>query len=143
MDLTPHERFEACMKLAEFGATRHDGRREYEWKVTLGLWAAVVAGIATFRGQPLPRWLGYVTIIVFAFLWLRGIWVANEKDKTLSIHYRREAEELLKKPAHAVTSFTLTLPWYKQAFGFLLDWSMLFQIATTIGLLKLAYLFIK
>jgi|SRR2546421_6893355 len=141
--MTPYERFEACTRLAEFGATRHDGRREYEWKVTLGLWAAIVAGIATFRGQPLPTWLGYVTIVAFAFLWLRGVWVANEKDKTLSIHYRREAEQIIREPTHAVASFTDTMPWYKHAFGFLLDWSMLFQVVTTSGLLKLAYLFIR
>ena len=142
--MTPHERFEACMKLAEFGASRHDGRREYEWKVTLGLWAVIVAAIATFHGQTLPKWLGYVTIFVFAFLWLRGVWVSNEKDKTLSLHYRRQAEQLLtnSSPTSEV-SFTSTIPWYKQAFGFLFDWSMLFQLVTTIGLLKLAYLFVK
>ncbi len=142
--MTPHERFEACMKLAEFGASRHDGRREYEWKVTLGLWAVIVAAIATFHGQVLPKWLGYVTIFVFAFLWLRGVWVSNQKDKTLSLHYRQQAEQLLTNPMPSKEApFTGTIPWHQQAFGFLFDWSMLFQLVTTIGLVKLAYLFIK
>jgi hypothetical protein len=141
--MTAHEKFDSCIKLAEFGAARHDGRREYEWKVTLGLWGAIVAGIATVRGQPLPGWVGYATVLAFSFLWLRGIWVANEKDKRLSIHYREQAEAVLREDGQKVAEFKLALPWYKQLFGFLLDWSMVFQIATTAGLVLLAYAFIK
>ena len=140
--MNPHERFEAYIKLAEFGASRHDGRREYEWKVTLGLWAAIVAGIATFRGQPLPWWVGPLTILMYGFLWLRGIWVSNEKDKRLSLYYRQQAEKILGHGPDIIRPLVEMGRW-QWVFGFLGDWSMLFQLATTAVLLRLADLFIK
>src|SRR3990172_3969136 len=107
--MTPAEKLAACMRLAEFAATRHDGRREYEWKVTLGLWGAIIAAIATFRGESLPSWLGPLTLLIFSFVWLRGVWVANEKDKALFIHYRTQAERLLTHPSHHVEIALVTI----------------------------------
>jgi hypothetical protein len=141
--MNTHEKFEACMRLAEFSATRHDGRRDYEWKVTLGLWAALVAGIAKFRGETLPTLLGPLSVLSYAFIWLRGIWVANETDKQLSRHYRSQAEKVLVAPTHSIAARKVRIPWYCWSFGFLFDWSMLFQLIATVALVLLAYLFIR
>ena len=43
MTMSPKDRFDACVKLAEMSAQRHDARRQYEWKVSLGLWLALLA----------------------------------------------------------------------------------------------------
>jgi hypothetical protein len=136
------DKFDACLRLAEFGASRHNGRREYEWKVTLGLWAAIVTGIATFRGAALPPRLGLAVVLLYGFLWLRGVWVANAKDKHLSLHYLKQAQELLVSPTYTVERENFAIPWYEWSFGFLSDWSMLFQLLATVGLVRLAYLFI-
>ena len=51
MDRDEKINFDALMALADFRLKRIFNRRDYEWKVTLGLWALLAAGIA--NPQPL------------------------------------------------------------------------------------------
>lgn len=112
--MTDIERFNACMQLANFGAGRHDNRRKYEWKITISRWALIVAAIANQKGIPDPIQLPFVEkrislgvlavaiILALAFLWLRGVWVANERDKRLAFYFRDQAREILQDANHKV-----------------------------------------
>jgi len=50
--MTQKDKFDACMKIAEYAVKNFHGRREFEWKVTLGFWALLVASIAFVRNRP-------------------------------------------------------------------------------------------
>ena len=141
--MTDSERIDACMKQADFAFKLFDGRRTYEWKVTLGLWAMILASIAVLKGQPLPIWVGPVIVIVYASFWVRGTWVANENDKQMAIHFRTHAEKILLNPKHEVTPSPGKIQGVRWLFGFLFDWSRIFQLVTTIILVMLAYKFIQ
>lgn len=148
------ERFEACIELAKFSAQRHDARREYEWKVTLGFWALTVAGIATRPEWPIsvPWWiapaLSLSAFLIYVRGWLYPLWAANEHDKARYFRFRRNAESILRNPA-----LNLTLPQEEgqqpqeseekepaidtSFCRFYEDWSMRFQAGTSFILLGL------
>lgn len=86
--MQPEQMIEACMKQAEFSAGRHDARRQYEWKVSLGLWAAILGSIGVLKGRTIPWWICALVAVFYAGFWLRGIWVANENDKRRVEHFR-------------------------------------------------------
>jgi hypothetical protein len=134
---------EACMKQAEYYANLHDHRREYEWKITLGFWAAILASIQVMKGKDVEWWVGLILLLGYSFLWLRGIWVANENDKSRARHFRQHAEMLLLDPTHRLSPSPGRVSGGRIVFGFLGDWSMLFQMAATAVLLFLAYRFIS
>jgi len=142
--VTQSEKVEACMKQADYFAARFDGRREVEWKITLGFWVAILASIEILKGKLQDWWIplvGAILIFGFSVFWLRGIWVAHENDKRQSFHFRSEAEKVLLDPNHSIQPTPGCVRGWRRWFGFLLDWSMLFQLVTTLILLFLAYKF--
>jgi len=87
----------SLIELAKLAASRHDERRKYEWKVSFAFWGLIIAAITKKSSlQFICPSVGGIIVALYAFLWLRGIWVANESDKMLSRHFINEALELLE-----------------------------------------------
>ena len=105
------ERFDACIKLSEYGVKNFSERRKYEWKIALAFWALLVGAITFLKLNPMPEVkhnvfmeLSLFTVIVlvfgFSFLWLRGIWVANKNDKSIAHEFFSAAHKILCDPNH-------------------------------------------
>jgi len=143
------DKFDACMQIAEYAAKNFHGRREFEWKVTLGFWALLAAAIAFVQhdqqgivAKAIPHWLVPASVVGFLFFWLRPIWVANDNDKSMAHHFLFEAERILHDPkrtlGHCPPKISVkTIKWW---IGFLTDWSLLFQSITTGFLAVILYL---
>jgi hypothetical protein len=147
--MTQSEKFDACMKQADYFAARFDGRREFEWKITLGFWAAILASIQFLKGNAqLQSWQSWQILLVgvtlalcFSFFWLKGIWAANESDKRQSFHFRDEAEKVLLDLSHTIAPTPGRIKdGERHWFGFLSDWSIRFQAGATLILVILACL---
>ena len=154
--MTEKERIDACIELAKFSAQRHDARRGYEWKVTLGFWALIVIAIASRPEWPssVPWWIVPVLNILAGSIYIRGwlypLWAANEHDKARYFRFRRNAEAILRNQTfHLVLLSEEKLQGQEQETEekepgvdasfrrFRRDWSMRFQGGTSIALLFL------
>ncbi len=136
--MTPQEIVDACMKQADFFAKRFDQRREYQWKINIGFWGVLLVGIATAKVQ-LPVWVAYIVVIAYCFMWLRGLWVANEKDKRATFHYSDTAAQIMAGQQSTFQLKEIKFSKSKFYFGFLTDWSMLFETLVTIGLVLILF----
>lgn len=140
--MTPKEKFDACVKQAELGASRWDQRRSYEWKMTLGLWAGILASGKFIADKewhislPVLIIAGLLLLIAYAHFWLRGLWAANQSDKDWEFHFRREAAKILHGNQNEIgPPPTRTRPSWKFV---LIDWSLQFQLLITIFILAVA-----
>ncbi len=84
-----------------------------------------------------------VTIVAYAFMWLRGVWVANQNDKNRADHFRGEAEEIMQDPQHSIRSSPGKVAGIERWVGFLRDWSMLFQLTASILLAIVALMLLN
>lgn len=126
----------SLIELAKLAATRQDERRKYEWKVSFAFWGLIIAAIAKKSSlQFVGQWVGVAVVALYALLWLRGIWVANQNDKRESRHFVAEALESLRDPNHQPSNSPPKICYRDRRFwaGFLWDWSMLFHLAVTIA----------
>ena len=135
------ERAKVLVELAKLAASRHDQRRNYEWKVSLALWAVLVGAVVKpIPISKMPWWVGLLVGCLYAVFWLRAVWVANYNDKARSEFLFNEALACLRDsdrvsgnpPGKLVPSDC------KYWFGFLCDWAMLFHLFTTAILIALA-----
>lgn len=149
--LAVEDRIDGCMRLADFWAGRHDKRREFEWKLTLGIWAVLVAGISYHDKLPKVNFLVWLIacialFFVYVFLWLLPLWHRNQID----LHQAFEAANLalvtINDPNSSGHS-QLTVgraPTRRESFGelkvFIKNWSVDFQICTTL-VLAVCFLF--
>jgi hypothetical protein len=101
------QRFDACMKQADFYFRSFDTRRQYEWKVTFGIWTLAAVGIAF-----LPRLAGItpveksflaVFLVLLHVAWTFRIVQSNWKDAKRAWGFREIAERILKHPPDAST----------------------------------------
>jgi len=133
---------DSLIELAKLAASRHDQRRQYEWKVSLTLWALIVGASVRNEIPKVPIWVGIIIGSLYAFFWLRGLWVANENDKILSDHFRKEAEAVLHDSSHTLLQSPGKIPKcsFKFWFGFLVNWAMLFHLSVTAAFIIFFYL---
>lgn len=76
------DKADSLIELAKLAATRHDERRRYEWRVSFAFWGLIIAAIAQKSSlQFICPGVGIIVVALYAFLWLRGIWAANDNDK--------------------------------------------------------------
>jgi hypothetical protein len=144
--MTPEERFDASIKLAEFSAGRWDARRSYEWKLSLGLWALLAAAIHSFRVDHIPAWLPLASIGLYVF-WMNNIWWSNYLDRMMMRAYREHCTDLLNQagPVYLqlykpkLARWLAEHPRTNRFLGVFADWSSLFQIVVTSVLIFLAY----
>lgn len=126
------DRFDALMKLAEFRMGIREARRTHEFRVSLGLWVGMGAGVISLRGVPSVVLMVLLPLVVLghAWFWVRWNWIANERDARLAYFHAESAELLLfddvKKPSRRSMSRS------ERAFGFFTHGPPLFQILATI-----------
>ena len=129
-------KIEVCLELAKLAYAKHNDRRAYEWKVTLGLWAVILASIA--KDISLPIYLWAVIVLIYGFFWLSPVWTANKNDKLWHDHYTKAAADLLRNEDTSMTEPPGIIKGADRYFGFLSDWAMIFQLMATIFLVLVA-----
>ena len=95
--LTPKERIDSFLKLAEFRAMRWNIRHQVEWKATLGLWALMAAAIYSVKVRP-PDIVLIPTLIAIVVLHATGIahiLARTRYDMDMAFYYIEYAEKLL------------------------------------------------
>jgi len=134
---------DTLVALANLAATRHDQRRQYEWKVSFAFWALLAGAVVKGRelAHDLPVSIGICVVFLYAFVWLRGVWIANHNDKELCQHFRRQAVAKLKTANHEIEAMPgmLSARSLKYWLGFLKDWAMLFHLLVTVALVSIVY----
>jgi hypothetical protein len=143
------EQFESCLKMAEYSHRQFDGRRQYEWKITLAFWVAMLTILHKDWIGAVPRvclgwWVG--AWFLFSWLWLRGIYVANRNDKIREKQfYELAAYKITGNLPRKIECKCRCLnrlqqwTWFEFCFGFLTNWSAQFQMAVTAAIMYVAY----
>jgi len=90
--LTTKHRADLLLTLHKTTVDRYDKRREIEWKVTVGLWTAIIVITGFGAGKVrLQYWLVgglyFALWYIYALVWTRGHWLANELDREAAAFY--------------------------------------------------------
>jgi len=136
LNLMHKDEIELCMKQAEYFARRWDGRRNFEWRMSLAIWAILAAGIRFLPELHNFRWWLPLVPVLLHSLWVYGIWKANWIDKEQGRYFQDHAQKFLMHPGQPVHWDHLPdkVPGptrLKRVWMFLNDWSMQFQLLTT------------
>jgi hypothetical protein len=85
------------MKLADFRLKRAFNRRQHEWKVTVGVWALLAAGIAHPPGNHPWIFLLATCLITLghAFFRIKPHWVTSTIDFDTAFWFAEQAERTL------------------------------------------------
>jgi hypothetical protein len=148
--LTPSERIDICLRLADIYSQRRKDRQDFEWRVTLSLWSLIVLVVAfshqynfhlTFQTK---AWVAWGVLFVTAFFWFRPMALAHRRDANKIWHYVDEAECTLQNASHQIASCTKKISASFKIAGFLFpsSWGQLFQFFATILLLG-AFLYLS
>lgn len=164
--LTKKEELDVIMDLYKSHTDLFDKRRALEWRVTIGLWVGIIVITGFLFGkvniEPVLKsfWFDIPVVVkiliisgafalTYHFLWLKGTFLANEKDKRWSyfykglIHEKMDIKASSKTPAHRsksmdnylFPSFSFRdLSLYAE---FYIQWSEGFQAITTFILMFL------
>lgn len=133
-----HEKVQSFLELYKVQWGRYDKRRDFEWKVTLGLWTGIAAATGFLAGKVQMTELHLVIVIygliwvVYTFVWTAYGWRKNEEDKEYALGYLRKAELLL---GHIKEDRNFREPGY---WDFLSNWSRLSQVLTSAFLVILS-----
>ena len=136
---------DSLIELAKWAASRHDERRRYEWKVSFAFWGLIIAAIAkkSILSGIRPWWVWVPAIsLLYAFVWLRKMWVSSDNDKSMMMHFVKQACMTLQNPQYQLTPYPdkiskCTLRFW---FGFLGDGVMIFQTLVTMALASIFFL---
>lgn len=141
--LSAKEKFDACMKLAEYFLEMWESRRGFEWKIAFGLWTLLGAATVTLRGKGgLSLYMVVTIVLVFEFGWLWNLWSRSDTEKRAGKHYRDQAEQMMKNRAQSIVPFAYEeRPFRHKIWEFAKDWSMQFQLIVTALLAWAAYHF--
>jgi hypothetical protein len=96
--MTPKERFDALMGIADFHLQRVQSRNTTEWRLAFSAWALIVAAIATVKQRPSDLVLGMlvgsycITLIII----LTAIYRQNAYQATRAYYYLEKAESVLE-----------------------------------------------
>ena len=136
------DNFDGLMRIAELRTHRATNRQNFEWKVTFGLWALITAASLYLKDKSVPLWLGPGVLLIYAFFWLRPIYVAHARDNRAAAFYLEHAISVLS-PDHKIVSRDKfdDVNWYEWSLGFLSEWGCNFQLLTTAALIYCFYLF--
>jgi hypothetical protein len=137
--------FDGCLKLAEYWATRYEGRRQFEWKVTLAWWGLIVLAVhyvhsGVLRSLPSCQYtilsVSFALILLFSFvgLWLYPLSRANARDKEKSFAAAYSAQGILLN-SEAQPKLMTNEKVDVSVKTFTKDWAMRFQAFTTLLLL--------
>jgi hypothetical protein len=135
-----------CVKQATYFAGRWDSRRNFEWKISIGVWAILLATIRFLPEIHNFRWWMPIVPVVLHSIWLNGVWKANHYDRMRARYFSNQAEKLIVDSPHPFHWDPLpgdrpAPTWFGRLKLFLADWSMQFQLLTTILLAAALYWF--
>jgi hypothetical protein len=138
------EKVQALIDLSKISFARYDERRKYHWQISIAFWALIVGLIIKKSELNLPIsdnvYLSIAAFLLYAFLWLRGVWVAGENDKRLGSYYRDEASAILHNQNHtSLPPANIPCKSFKFFFGFLGDPGTLQHILVTLILFSYLY----
>jgi len=139
------ERLDGYLKLAEYWASRHDGRREFEWKIALAWWGLLALATHYVHSHslntmrlcyylPLSITVALVLLLSSVCLWLFPLWRANMRDGNKAIAAAQSAAAIL---LNADVQPELQSNEDISFKRFAKDWSMRFQSLTTLVLLTM------
>jgi hypothetical protein len=143
--LDDKEKLSGCLKLAEYWASRHDARREFEWKIALGWWGLLVLATRYVHSSffqmmsrceyaGLSSLVALVLLLSFVGLWLYPVWKANMCDMDQSFAAAGSARGILLDP-NAQPTLTSRDGVDVSFKRFARDWNIRFQTFTTLVLL--------
>lgn len=140
-NMTDKDQFDGFMRIAELRTHRATNRQTYEWRVTFGLWAIITASTLYLKDRPIPLWFGVCISVIYAFFWLRPIYVAHKRDNWTAEYYLEVAISVLN-PGRAPPSppDRKDVTWLQWSFGFLGEWGCIFQFLGTAALIYFFYL---
>lgn len=132
------DKFDAYMRQAEFNIRRFDERRGYSWKVALAFWGTPIVTASIFGSTEPNIFLLCLLPVAFLpialhFFWLKNVFVANNKDKSMAFGAMDKAYKLAK--------LKYERPEQKEE-AFFENWSVQFQLAVTTLLSLGALIFI-
>jgi hypothetical protein len=133
------DRLDSYLRLAELGYAKFDGRRQYEWKITLSYWIILIMALAYMKRDVVAILAIHLISILYVFIWIRGNWLANANDKAISDHFMKAADSVLRDATFIADALPPRVRGGRRFVGFLSDWSALGQIATTIALNVMLY----
>jgi hypothetical protein len=148
--MTEQEIFEKDLKLADtaielarFSAARSDFRANYEWKLTFSLWAVLLTIIV--KGLADAPAVGAAMILLVYGWWLQHTWIRYARDAGYTWNYFHEAQSILSRydlvtippRPDLQTGAGKEASGWRRWFGFLSDWSQLFEFSVTTGLLAM------
>lgn len=128
------ERFDALMRLADFRTGIRAARRTLEWRVSLGLWLGMGAGLISLPDIPEHILvLALIIAVVIHAFWVQWNWVSNEREAHKAYYYAETAEAMLLLPNSPVPNMPIPTRLYR-LFGFIVHGPCFFQILVTIFL---------
>jgi hypothetical protein len=139
--MNPAENQTAWLELAKLWHKAFADRTGREWKVSLGLWALIVAAIAKNVQLPWEFWIALP--FIYGIFWLRQVSASNKDDKLLRDHYAFAADTISRDPTFVISAPPPKVTGYKRQLGWLIDWSILFQFIATFILVIAAILIIQ
>lgn len=138
--LFPKEKFDACMKQADFYLQRLFNRQGYQWKITLGLWTVLIASTGYFVEHPngvlcsVQKPYAWGVLFVYGLVWVRAIAYRNHLDGRAAHHFRSEAERYLLDSGHSFAELPTEkwiVRWLRWCFGFVVNWAHFFEVLVT------------
>ncbi len=129
------------MRQADFHIARFDNRREYSWKVALAFWGALIGAATLLRDREIsPSIILIAAVAVFGLhlFWLVKVFEADQKDKLVAFNCRDISVEIINKSLEQFQRRIDTPPLTTDRKVYC-DWSVLFQLATTILLATAIY----
>lgn len=137
---------------SEFAYKAFNDRRQYEWKISFGLWGLLIAAISYLPTHlPIKAWWVSIICIFIPIIihgsWLNFLYDSNKKDTDIAFRFRSLAYQVTvesnpkfnKEELDKLVSekeFTLTKK------KFFVVWSMILQLIVTIILSILLGIFI-
>ena len=143
--MTHSERIDACIAQAELATKLFDTRRNYEWKVSLSFWAAIIASATVLRVETVPLYAVVIIDLVVASLhgfWLWHLTAANYNDNKWSLHYRKLAQAILIYHDYKIAGAPKKVPAQKLGWYIITNWAVQFQFGVTVVLLSLVSAFL-
>jgi len=96
--MSSKDKGDLLMQLAEFRLSRQHRRRDYEWKVSLGVWAALAWALVTIKQRPPGRELAYIliaTVVMHLFFWVMPLARRNRHDMQMAFFFADRAAALV------------------------------------------------
>lgn len=139
--MTDKEHFDSLMRLSEFWTARWNGRRQFEWAISLGLWAVLGASIAYVKSRPPECVLVGVLVAVslgYIIFWVKPLQARHERDTRHAFYFKELAEasmQLGNPPKEAPPKDVA----YYDKWSLVVAWAPLFQIVATMLLAICVY----